>query len=405
MKMNKYVYTAITKVGNLGLNYSAKVLPFPKSVTINGAGCRKQIPTVLKEMGVSKALIVTDQNLMSLAIGDIAKNLDDNNVKYAIYDNVCPNPTSKIAEEIRDMYLREGCNGFLAVGGGSPMDATKAAAALVVHPKASVRQLTGLFRVLVKIPPILAVPTTSGTGSETTFAAVITDSETRHKAALMDPALTPRITVMDPELVTTLSPLLTAATGMDALTHAVESYLCWTNYTKETISYAEDATAMIFKYLEDAVKNPEDVELRDKMMEASYKAGWSFGRAGVGYVHAIAHTFGGLYDVGHGIANSVILPIILEEYGPKVYGKLARLALITGVMVGGSDEEKAKAFIAEIYAMNERMGLPKGLAVKDEDIPQMVEWAMAETLITYPVPVVFDEERLTKIIKKIQSRA
>ena len=198
---------------------------------------------------------------------------------------------------------------------------------------------------------------------------------------------------------------LTAATGMDALTHAVEAYLCWTNNTAESIRLAEEAVNAIFKYLERAYNNGSDMEAREEMLKASFKAGFAFTRAGVGNVHAIAHTMGGIYGTPHGLANAVILPIVLEDYGEVVYKKLAHLAEISGVARTGSDEEKAKAFIAEIYAMNKRMGIPEGLHVEEKDIPQMVEWALAEANPTYPVPVLYDEARCAAVIRRINERA
>ena len=249
------------------------------------------------------------------------------------------------------------------------------------------------------------MPTTAGTGSETTIAAVITDAATHHKYAIMDLNLVPLYAVMDPELTRDLPQKTTSTTGMDALTHAVEAYLCWTNNTAESIRLAEEAVIAIFKYLERAYNNGSDMEAREEMLKASFKAGFAFTRAGVGNVHAIAHTMGGIYGTPHGLANAVILPIVLEDYGEVVYKKLAHLAEISGVARTGSDEEKAKAFIAEIYAMNKRMGIPEGLHVEEKDIPQMVEWALAEANPTYPVPVLYDEARCAAVIRRINERA
>lgn len=255
---------------------------------------------------------------------------------------------------------------------------------------------------LKKLPPFVAVPTTAGTGSETTIAAVITDAETHHKYAVMDICLVPKYAVLDPVLTKDLPKKSTSTTGMDALTHAVEAYLCWTNRTRETDQKAEEATVTIFKYLERAYRDGNDMEARAAMLDAAFKAGFAFTRAGVGNVHAIAHTLGGLYNVPHGLANAVILPIVLEDYGEKVYSRLARLAELTGCKIIGTDEAKAKAFIAEIYAMNERMGIPRGIeGIKESDIPQMVKWALAEANPTYPVPVVYTAEHCAEVIRKI----
>ena len=262
--------------------------------------------------------------------------------------------------------------------------------------------MAGLFRVLRRLPVFVAVPTTAGTGSETTIAAVITDAATHHKYAVMDICLVPKYAVLDPVLTRDLPPKSTSTTGMDALTHAVEAYLCWTNRTKEVDRDAEEATVTIFRYLERAYRDGNDMEARDNMLMAAFKAGFAFTRAGVGNVHAIAHTLGGLYNVPHGLANAVILPVVLEDYGAAVYPRLARLAELTGVGTTGSDEDKAKAFIAEIYAMNARMNIPRGIdCIREEDIPQMVEWALAEANPTYPVPVVYTPEHCAQVIRKI----
>ena len=266
--------------------------------------------------------------------------------------------------------------------------------------------MAGLLKVGKKIPPYIAVPTTAGTGSETTIAAVITDTDTHHKYALMDLHLVPKYAVLDPEMTRELPQKITSTTGMDALTHAVEAYVCWTYNTAESIRLAEEAVCGIFRYLERAYQNGEDMEARTQMLIASYKAGFAFTRAGVGNVHAIAHTLGGLYNTPHGLANAVILPIVLEDYGEAVHKKLAHLAELTGVQTAGTDREKAEAFIREIRAMNERMAIPTGFDfIREEDIPQMIRWALAEANPVYPVPVIYDEARCEKVIRRIIAEA
>ena len=282
------------------------------------------------------------------------------------------------------------------------MDAAKGAAARVVRPNAKVGQLAGLLKVMKKLPPFIAVPTTAGTGSETTIAAVITDSDTHHKYAIMDLHLVPKYAVLDPELTKGLPPKITATTGLDALTHAVEAYTNWTYTTEETIRAAEEAVVGIFRYLERAYRDGDDMDARTQMLIASFKAGFAFTHACVGNVHSIAHTLGGLYNTPHGLANAVILPIVLEDYGEVVYEKLAHLAELTGVKDNGSTEEKAKAFIAEIRAMNRRMGIPTGFNfIQEKDIPQMITWALAESNPFYPVPIVYNRKRCEKVIRRI----
>lgn len=396
---------ALIRAESAALAVGSTILNFNEAKPVTGFGCRKELPSILRKLGVHKVLVVTGRHVGKSIAPEIIRHICDSGLKAVHYSNVTANPTTKTVYEIRDMYFEEGCDGFLAIGGGSPIDAAKGAACLCVRPKADLNDLAGLLKVIKKIPPFIAVPTTSGTGSETTMAAVITDSETRHKYAIMDPKIIPDYAVMDPELCMGLPPKTTSTTGMDALTHAVESYISVMNRPKKSSRYAEEATVLIFKYLERAYNDSGDREAREQMMEAAFKAGWSFGRTGVGNVHAIAHTLGGLYDTPHGLANAVILPIVLEDYGEKVYSRLARLAELTGVCTVGTAEEKAKAFIAEIYAMNKRMGIPEGFGfIEDKHIPQMCAWAQKEANPTYPVPVIYDEERTGKLLREIKRR-
>lgn len=280
------------------------------------------------------------------------------------------------------------------------MDCAKIAAARVVRPNKPVEKMRGLMKILRPLPPFFAVPTTAGTGSECTLAAVVSNSKTHEKNACNDPFLRPRFAVFDPELTVGLPPHITSTTGMDALTHAVEAYIGKSN-VKSTTQYAEKATKMIFENLEVAYKDGKNIEARNQMLLASFYAGMAFTRAYVGYVHAIAHNLGGQYGIPHGLANAVILPVVLEAYGEAVYDKLAKLADIVGIM-GDTTAEKAKAFIAEIYAMNERMNIPKGFTqIKEEDIPIIVERALKEGNPLYPVPVIFGNEEITAIVKSL----
>ncbi|MBR1456055.1 MAG: iron-containing alcohol dehydrogenase [Oscillospiraceae bacterium] len=400
--MKKAYYRSFQAVFNVG----ARCLYWRRPIPVSGIGSVQKIPELLKREKVSKVMVVTGPTVGKKLAPKILAELDRAGIAYTHYSEVEANPSVNTVNKIQALYLAEGCNGFIAIGGGSPMDAAKAAAARVVRPKTEVGKMAGLLKVGKKIPPYIAVPTTAGTGSETTIAAVITDSETHHKYALMDLHLIPKYAVLDPEMTRELPQKITSTTGMDALTHAVEAYVCWTYNTEESIRLAEEAVCEIFRYLERAYADGNDMEARTQMLIAAYKAGFAFTRAGVGNVHAIAHTLGGLYNTPHGLANAVILPIVLEDYGEAVEEKLAHLAELTGVKFDGSDAEKAKAFIAEIRAMNKRMQIPTGFDfIKEEDIPQMVKWALAEANPVYPVPVVYDKKRCEKVIRRIIAEA
>ena len=398
--------TAYYRVFQAIFNIGARCLYWRKPIPFSGVGSIDKIPELMKKENVTKAMIVTGPSVGKKLAPRILEKLEAAGIEYVLFAEVEANPSVNTVNKIQKLYLDNGCNGFLAIGGGSPMDAAKGAAARVVRPRTPVGRMAGLLRVMKKIPPFIAVPTTAGTGSETTIAAVITDTDTHHKYALMDLHLVPKYAILDPEMTRGLPPKITAATGMDALTHAVEAYVCWTYNTKESLRLAEEATVAIFKFLERAYRNGDDMEARTEMLVASFKAGFAFTRAGVGNVHAIAHTLGGLYNTPHGLANAVILPIVLEDYGAAVYPKLAHLAELTGTATTGSEEEKTKAFIKEIRAMNQRMEIPTGFDhIQEKDIPQMIEWALHEANPVYPVPVVYDEQRCEKVIRRIINEA
>lgn len=386
-------------------NIGARVLPWRKAQPVKGAGAIKQIPSILKNENVERVMVVTDPGLMAAGIApSILEVLDEAEVPYSLYSEVQPNPTVDTVNAIFDLYTSTGCGGFIAIGGGSSMDAAKGAAGRVKRPHKSVQQLKGLFKVLGRIAPFIAVPTTAGTGSETTIAALITDPVTHHKYSIMDLSLIPHYAVLDPELTLGLPPHITSTTGMDALTHAVEGYLCRTYSTKESKQFALFATEEIMQNLETVYEDGSDVAAREAMLDAAYRAGFAFTRAGVGNVHAIAHTLGGLYNTPHGLANAVILPIVLEDYGEVVYEKLARMARISGIAGEGLlDDEAAQLFIAHIRAMNKHMGIPTGFDfIKDEDIEQMITWALKEANPLYPVPVIYDRKRCREVIEKIR---
>ena len=266
---------------------------------------------------------------------------------------------------------------------------------MVIMP--TLKKMNGLLP-----PPLFAVPTTAGTGSETTFAAVITDPDTHDKFAVMDPFIRAKYAVLDPKLTIGLPKHITSTTGIDALTHAIEGYTnIWYN-NKKFNDYGVKAVKLIFKYLERAYNDGTDIEARGQLLLASYYAGMCFTRGGVGYVHGIGHRLGGLYGVPHGLAMSVILPHVMSDelLAPHVYDKLAELADAVGI-TGATPEAKAKAFIAEIRAMNERMGIPTGFdCIKEEDVPLIAERAIAEICPTYPVKHFFKQEELEKFIKE-----
>ena len=384
------------------MKYAMFIFDWSEPELLEGPGAVKRLPALIKSKDISKVLVVTDKGLTGLHLLDgLYEKLDDAGIGYVVYDGTQPNPTIGNIEDAKQMYIDNGCEAVIAFGGGSPMDCAKAAAARVTNPRTSVRQMRGTLRVFHRPAIIFAVPTTAGTGSETTVAAVVSDPETHEKKPINDPKLRPKYAVLDPELTIGLPPHITSTTGMDALTHAVEAYIGKSN-VRSTEMYAEKAVKMIFTALEKAYANGKDMDARNTMLKASYYAGMAFTRAYVGYVHAIGHNLGGLYGIPHGLAMSVILPYVLDYYGETVYFRLARLAEMTGVCKVGSDEEKAKAFIEEIREMNRRMNIPEGFEqIKEEDIPLLVERALKEAHPLYPVPKIMNKEDCAALIRRL----
>jgi alcohol dehydrogenase class IV len=290
---------------------------------------------------------------------------------------------------------------ILAVGGGSPIDAAKMIGARAKNNKPIVK-MTGLFRVYRGMLPLFAVPTTAGTGSEVTIAAVVSDPATRRKLPAMDLKLMPTAAALDSALMVGLPAHITSATGMDALTHAVEAFIS-NNAMAKTDAKAIEATKLIMSNLETAVFNGSDLTARQNMARASHLAGIAFTQAGVGYVHAIAHKFGALYHTPHGLANAIVMPYVLDYSVNNCAGRLAILARECKIgPVGGSDQDLALAFIQRIRDMNEKFGIPKQLAaLKSEDIPEVAKSALNEARFTYAVPRYMDMNQAQTLIKQL----
>ena len=354
----------------------------------------EKLPAEFSAAGIKKVLLVTDPVIRSLT-GELEKLLPAAGIECVVYDKTNANPTVSNVEEALSLYVGEKCQGLIAFGGGSSMDCAKAVGARVACPHKSLAQMKGILKIHRRIPLLAAIPTTAGTGSETTVAAVITDDKTHYKYPINDFPLIPRIAVLDPKVTYTLPPSLTATTGMDAMTHAVEAFIGGST-TKKTRDYAIKAVQLILLNIEKAYKNGQDEEARRNMLIASNLAGGAFSRSYVGYVHAVAHSLGGAYNIPHGLANSVLLPIVLRRYGAKAWKKLAVLSKAGGIaMREENDQVAAEKFIAEICRLNAAMGIPEKLkGIKTEDIPELARRADKEGNPLYPVPVLWNAKEL-----------
>ena len=381
------------------------LMPWREPELITGAGCLKDVAAKLQELGLKHPLIVTDGFLHSIRIyAPLTDEMDKLGMPYSIYGEAVPNPTVHNVAAAYKMFVDDGCDCLIAVGGGSSMDCAKGCGAQAACPNRTLADMKGLLRVGKNIPTLFAVPTTAGTGSEVTVTAVISNPEMRDKYTMNDLHLIPHYAVLDPTLTYNLPPQVTSTTGLDTLTHAVEAYIGSAN-TKRTKENARIAVKLVFENLYTAYAEPHNELARLNMQNASYRAGLAFTRAYVGTVHSLAHAIGGYYGVPHGLANSVLLPVVLRAYGSSAHKKLAELADLVGI-TGATAAEKANKFIDAIEELNKKMAIPTKIEgkweIKEEDLPALAKHAFDETNPLYPVPKIFSEKELIDIYNQIR---
>lgn len=384
--------------------FALPLLPYRNPKII---GSVKGIPEVLEKRGYNNVLIITDAGIRSLGLTErLEQTLRRNCISYQIYDKTVANPTTVNVDEALHMYLDNDCQAIIGFGGGSSMDCAKATAARIAKPHQSLAQMKGILKVHKKLPLLIAIPTTAGTGSETTLAAVITDAKTRHKYAINDFPLIPRYAVLDPKVTLSLPPFITATTGMDALTHAVEAYI-GNSTTPGTRKNALDAVQLIFENLDTAYTDGNNIEARRNMLRASYFAGCAFTKSYVGYVHAVAHSLGGKYNVPHGLANAVILPMVLETYCDSITHKLRNLSLAAGLCDKQEDDKTAaRMFIDAVKDMKKRFGIGDYIPeIQETDIPELSHYADKEANPLYPVPVLMDASELETLYYRLMPPA
>jgi len=351
------------------------------------AGASAKIAAYVKKDGFSKVLIITDKVLLSLGLLDkMIDGLKKESLAYSIYSDVVPNPTIKNIDEAKGVYLENKCEAIIAFGGGSVMDCAKIAGVVVLTGK-PVKRYDHMIPMVPKMAKLYAVPTTAGTGSEVTISAVITDEANHKKMPITDKKLAPDYAFLDAELMTGLPRTITAATGMDALTHAVEAYIGNWKF-KVTDEYAVKATKIIFESIQTAFDNGSDLQAREQMALGAAYGGYAFRTGGVGYVHGIAHRLSELYQVPHGLANAIVLPHVLQYMYKSIYKKLADLSIKASI-AQKTDNKKiiASEFISKVENLNESLGIPKYAdMIKAEDIKLIAKRAIAEANTTYPVP-------------------
>jgi alcohol dehydrogenase class IV len=386
------ISTFFYRLHHFGLKLLVKALAPPSPYLYMGDRALESLITDIKANKLYRLLLVTDKQIQTLGLHrELCSQLADNSIATELYRDVEPNNPINNVEQALNLYQQSQCHGVICLGGGSVMDCGKLVAARVARPEKTTLQLRGLFKIRRKLPPIYAIPTTAGTGSETTVAAVAFDPIAKQKFAVTDLCLCPKAAVLIPRLTYDLPPQITANSGMDALTHAIEAYIgvIGTDFTRQK---SLDACNLIFANLLPAYQQGRNHQYRENMLLASFYAGEAFTRAHVGYVHAIAHSLGGYYGTAHGLANAIILPKVLRWYGTFIEQKLAKLADHCQIGVDKTSQTaKALAFIQAIEALNQQMGIPSSIGdLKPQDIPTLAKQALKEAHPEYPVPKFMD---------------
>ena len=385
-----------------GAGKVTRFIPIPQPTLMVGPGSSGRMGEVIAGFGHSKVLIVTDGVIAKLGLlKSIQDALHAGGTKTVVFDKITPDAPIPLIDEGINFCREHDCDAIVAFGGGSSMDSAKAIAISMTNPK-PLRSLAGYFKGRSNPLPIYAVPTTAGTGSEVTVAAVISDPIKHDKVVIIDPRLVPKMAALDASLMTGLPPHITAATGIDALTHAVEAFVGnWA--TPYTDGMALAAVGLIFGNLRTCYTQGSDLGAREKMALASTYAGLAFTRANVGYVHAIAHQFGGKYHTPHGLANAIMLPHVLRFSAPAITKQLARLAVRAKLGAESERDDKlAEKFLDAIDQLNRDLGIPLYLdKLQEADIPAIAKAACHEAHTGYPVPKYMTQKQCEALVRQV----
>lgn len=374
-------------------------------VSYFGPGARKELPEVINRLNGKKALIVTDKGLIQFGVAEkVTKVLDDASIPYEIFSEVKPNPTVSNVKAGIDAYKKSEADFIIAIGGGSAIDTAKGIGIVINNPEFSdIISLEGCAPTKHKSVPIIALPTTAGTAAETTINYVIIDEEKKKKMVCVDPNDIPAVAIIDAELMYSLPKSLTAATGMDALTHAIEGYVTKGAWEMSDM-FEIEAIRMIHKYLRKAVSEPGNPEGRNGMAIAQYIAGMAFSNVGLGLVHGMAHPMGSLFDIPHGVANALLLPTVMEFNKPYCLDKFPKVAEAMGVDISGMTKEEASQAACEaVKKLAIEVGIPQHLSelgIKETDIPELAEQALNDVCTPgNPRPVTLQE--IVELYKKV----
>lgn len=352
-------------------------------VSYFGPGAREVLPKEIARLGLHKAFVATDKDLIKFGVADkVLDVLRRAGIPYEVFSEIKPNPTVSNVKAGVKAFEQSGADFILAIGGGSSIDTAKAVGIISNNPEfADVVSLEGVADTRHKSVPVIALPTTAGTAAEVTINYVITDEANEKKMVCVDPNDIPAIAIVDAELMYTLPKSLTAATGMDALTHAIEGLITKGAWEMSDM-FELKAIEMIARDLPTAVAEPSNAEARNGMAVAQYIAGMAFSNVGLGAVHGMAHPLGAIFDIPHGVANALLLPVVMEFNAPAAIAKYGLIAKAMGVDTAGmTPEEAAKAAVEAVRALAVKVGIPQHLAelgIKEEDLPRLASAAMAD---------------------------
>ncbi|MGH1373286.1 MAG: iron-containing alcohol dehydrogenase [Cellvibrionaceae bacterium] len=394
------IHVLINRLMTSALKFVQRFLDFPSQMTFSGQGSTEQLCAHVSRLGHKKVLLITDKILVELGLADRVKAaIEAQQGELIIYDGVLPDPTATMVNDALALVKSECCDAIIAMGGGSSIDTAKGVAAAATHD--GIESLVGILKLKRETLPLFAIPTTSGTGSEISIAAVISDPVTHQKGVMADPRIIPQAVALDATLLTGMPPSVTASTGIDALSHAVETFTGrWANASVR--NYSGTAVKLIFQYLPRACENGNDLEAREALSLASYYAGLSLNTGSVGNVHALAHQLGGTYGIPHGVAIGAVMPHVLDIGVEKMQQPLAELARLVGVSkAGNSALQDAKLFNQSLVDLQRSVKMPVTLeAIKDEDIRSLAKEAVKEAL-AYPVRYFFSRAEAEALLKRL----
>ncbi|MBP6534132.1 MAG: iron-containing alcohol dehydrogenase, partial [Arenimonas sp.] len=394
------------RLGARAVGIAVRLLPAPTPFMLTGPGSAIELARLIADRGARSVLVVTDGILVKLGVVEPVLNaLKEAGLAVTVFSEVEPDPSIGIIMAGLEQLKASGANAVLAIGGGSSIDAAKAMIACFASNRGP-EQLDGYFKVRASVLPFFAVPTTAGSGSEVTIASVVSDPKAGRKFAIVDNKLVPAAIALDPNLMLGLPKPVTAATGMDALTHAIESHLS-TLATPATQALSAAAARAILRDLPRACADGSDIAARQSLAVASCMAGMAFTKVSVGYVHAIAHQLGPLYHLPHGYLNAILLPYVLDFYADCAVERMAELARACGLgRDGGDSRSLATSLIAAIRQLNASVGIPATIAqITDADIPHIVQRALAEAHGTYPVPAYMSAVDCEQVVRRAAGRA